>query len=380
MRRVRNLPRPDWQQEVEKWGMVYHTHEGKPYWYESAYYVFDSKDVERIESATNELHSMCLEVVASVVKSGDYERLQIPAATISAIEKSWTVRQPSLYGRFDFAYDGKNSPKLLEYNADTPTALLEAAVVQWQWSQSVLPGVDQFNLIWEALVARWKELKGEWISGDLIHFAHDESDEDTMTVSLLRDTAVEAGFKTDGILMSDIGWNESKHKFVDVNDQPMNAIFKLYPWEWIVKEGFGQNALSSYTGHFWIEPIWKMILSNKAMLAILWEKYPNHPNLLPAFFGEPNGLTSYAKKPLLSREGSNISLVLAGQTLEETGGDYGAEGFVFQQLAELAEFDGNYPIIGSWVVGDESCGVGVRESDGRITTDLSRFVPNIIQG
>jgi glutathionylspermidine synthase len=36
-----------------------------------------------------------------------------------------------LYGRFDLAYRGDGPPKLLEYNADTPTALFEAAVVQW---------------------------------------------------------------------------------------------------------------------------------------------------------------------------------------------------------------------------------------------------------
>ena len=36
----------------------------------------------------------------------------------------------------------------------------------------------------------------------------------------------------------------------------------------------------------WLEPAWKSIISNKALLPLLWEMFPNHPNLLPAYFAE----------------------------------------------------------------------------------------------
>ena len=50
-----------------------------------------------------------------------------------------------------------------------------------------------------------------------------------------------------------------------------------------------------------------MVLSNKGILAILWDLFPGHPNLLPAYLDEPNGMFEYVKKPLLSREGANVT-------------------------------------------------------------------------
>lgn len=378
MLRIPIEPRLDWQQEVESWGMVYHTHEDRPYWNESAYYALDDHDVELIESATNELHGMCLQAVKRCISEDRLKELNLPERAMGVIEASWMADAPSLYGRFDLAYDGHSPPKLLEYNADTPTALLEAAVVQWQWSQSRFPGSDQFNSIWESLVARWKGIAAS-LGLKTFHFGHDESLEDLMTVSLLRDTAEEAGLATTGIHMSEIGWSEKSNSFVDLEDRPIKSLFKLYPWEWMVEDEFGQHALDHYLRIVWLEPIWKLALSSKAILAVLWDMFPGHPNLLPAYVGSPNGLTSFAKKPIYSREGGNVALIDDGTLLEETGGEYGAEGFVYQGLANLIEFDGVKPIIGSWVVGAESCGVGIRETDGWITTDLARFVPHVIQ-
>ena len=126
----------------------------------------------------------------------------------------------------------------------------------------------------------------------------------------------------------------------------------------------------------WIEPIWKMLWANKALLAVLWELYPNHANLLPAYFDGPRDLTRYVKKPKMAREGANITYV--GDTRIETGGDYGEEGFVYQALAPVPVFDGNYAVVGSWVVDGVACGMGIRESDGPITDNQSRFVPHLL--
>ena len=61
---------------------------------------------------------------------------------------------------------------------------------------------------------------------------------------------------------------------------------------------------------------------------------------------------------------------------QQTGGDYGEEGFIYQALAPIPCFDGNYPVIGSWVIDGESAGMGIRESATMITDNLSRFVPH----
>ncbi|HEX9046431.1 MAG TPA: glutathionylspermidine synthase family protein, partial [Verrucomicrobiae bacterium] len=125
-----------------------------------------------------------------------------------------------------------------------------------------------------------------------------------------------------------------------------------------------------------IEPAWKMLLSNKGLLPILWELFPGHRHLLPAYeTAEPLG-GRYVRKPKLSREGSNVSWFEQGALVEENGGNYGAEGFVFQAVANLPQFSGNHPVFGVWVIDHEAAGLGIREDTRRITGNLSRFVPH----
>jgi glutathionylspermidine synthase len=59
---------------------------------------------------------------------------------------------------------------------------------------------------------------------------------------------------------------------------------------------------------------------------------------------------------------------------------YGEEGHVRQALHPLTAFDGKYPVVGAWMVGDEPAGIGLREDRSRVTKNLSRFVPHVILG
>ena len=266
---------------------------------------------------------------------------------------------------------------MLEYNADTPTALIEAAVIQWYWLQDCRPDADQFNSIHERLVAKWKELLN-YIPTRPLYFANAADDEDLMTVSYLRDTAEQAGFQTSAMWMREIGWHDGRQCFMDLNDNFIGALFKLYPWEWMINEPFGAHVLTNYNQVQWMEPIWKMVLSNKGIMAILWELHPGHPNLLETYLDSPKRLTEYVKKPKLSREGANVTIHAARESAA-TPGDYGEEGFVYQAYAPLPDFGGNRPVIGSWVIDGESAGMGIRESNGPITDNLSRFVPHLFQ-
>jgi glutathionylspermidine synthase len=370
------VPRENWQQKVEQWGLVFHTEPGQVYWNESACYQFTSAEIEVIESATRELHQMCLQAVEHTIHTKQYERFNIPPHVIPRIEESWELEPPTLYGRFDLVYDGHHPPKMLEYNADTPTSLLEAAVIQWKWLDDLHPERDQFNLIWEGLVNQWKWLiENQKLLSNKVHFGFSDLVEDEMTIAVLRDTAHEAGLLTDALLMEQVGWNDKSKVFVDLNDQPILNFFKLYPWEWIVSEEFGHLALANLHRTQWIEPVWKMLLSNKALLATLYELYPNSPYLLPSFLDGPREMQRYVKKPLLGREGANVTIVADEFSIEQDG-DYGSEGFVYQEFIEIPNFDGNHPVIGSWVVGEDPVGIGIRETDGLITDNLARFVPH----
>jgi glutathionylspermidine synthase len=369
-------PRPDWKPKVEAYGLIFHTFEGKPYWNEAAAYRFTRSEIEELETATNALHELCLQAVEHVIRHRQYGRLHIPEPAWSVIESAWDQDPPAIYGRFDLAYDGTTPPKMLEFNADTPTSLLEAAVIQWHWLQEVEPSADQFNSIWEALVQKWSALKEERLLKDnLVHFACGDVMEDLMTTAVMMDTAQEAGLHTHHVELTQIGFDTMLGCFIDERMRPMHSIFKLYPWEWMLEDPFGRFALESYPRHHWIEPIWKMVLSNKGILPILWEMFPEHPNLLPAYDDSPRGMPSYVSKPILGREGANVSLVTPSETTVQTG-DYGDQPMIFQKLAGLPDFDGNHALIGSWVIDCAACGIGVRESDTPITTDLARFVPH----
>jgi len=161
MRRVAIEAREDWQQKVEAVGLTFHTLDnGDPYWDESAAYEFSASEIDTLEAAGNTMQAMCLAAAQHIIDNKRYAELEIPEAAIPAIEWAWNNEPPALYGRFDFSWAGTKSeehPKLLEYNADTPTSLLEAAVVQWHWLKAmpqelVSANPDQFNSIHEKLI------------------------------------------------------------------------------------------------------------------------------------------------------------------------------------------------------------------------------------
>ena len=370
MRREELVPRDDWQGRVEALGFHFHTMDGV-YWDESACYRLSAEEVDTLEAATAELHARCLEAAARVIERRDYGRFRIPEPFHALIERSWSEAEKSLYGRFDLSWDGRGEPRMLEYNADTPTALLEASVVQWYWLQDVFPESDQFNSLHEKLIARWQEMRAQLPADGRVYFAADGTNvEDVGTVDYLRDTAMQAGLDAHAIDVAGLGWDG--RRFVDLEERPIAALFKLYPWEWLVREPFAQHLLTANLRV--IEPAWKMLLSNKAILPVLWEMFPGHPNLLAASF-EPGVAADFVKKPLYSREGANVS-IRAGATALDSPGDYGAEGFVWQAYHELARFGGHYTVIGSWIVGEEPAGIGIREDASPITRNTSRFVPH----
>lgn len=376
MQRISLSPRNNWQAAVEGLGFGFHT-TNVPYWDESACYSFEMDEILLLEKATADLWTMCLAAVQHVMDEGLYESFAIPQWMVPYIERTWMEDHPAIYGRFDLCYKA-GQVKLLEFNADTPTCLYEAGIVQWFWLQDFDNKGDQFNSIHEKLIDYWKYLKAYLHPGPL-HFAClKETLEDLTNTEYLRDCAVQAGLDTKLIFIDDIGWQAQRAEFVDMENEPIKNIFKLYPWEWLVTDEFGQQILQDTNRAYWIEPAWKMILSNKAILPVLWKLYPGHPYLLPAYF-EPQKLTGYVKKPILGREGANIDLVRNNTLQQHTEGAYGREGYIFQELFELPDFAGNYPVIGSWIIGQEPAGIGIREAATLITDNTSRFVPHFIR-
>jgi glutathionylspermidine synthase len=385
MKRITIAERPDWHDKARAVGFGFHEMYGEPYWLDDAAYVFSLEEIEtRIEEPSQELHDMCIDLVGDLVKSEEaLDRLAIPEGMRDVVIQSWQRGDRHIYGRFDLAYDGTGPAKLLEYNADTPTALFETAYFQFNWltdqiALGKLPAdADQYNLLQESLVEALEQFSRE----PIFHFAAmTDNEEDRGTTVYLMDCAVQAGHRVELLDIGDIGV-DAQGRYTDLQDRVIDRCFKLYPWEFMFREPFAEQLTRS--GNVFVEPAWKAVLSNKGLLPFLWQRYPNHPNLLPAFFPDDpaaSGLSDYVRKPLLSREGENVSIFRGGQESLSLPGGYGEEGFVVQAYAPLFESPAGFAVLGSWVVGDRACALGMREDRSRITANLSRFVPHVIIG
>jgi glutathionylspermidine synthase len=381
MERLTVSPRSGWQQIVEGQGLIWHTDGADLYWDESAAYSFPLAEIEKLEAATEEVYRLYRAAGDAIAAKPEMlGQFGIPDYCHAAIVQSWRTQVPALdYGRFDFGYNGTGDPKLFEFNCDTPTALLEAAVVQWAWKEDVFPDADQWTSLHERLIDRWTAIKPQLFNNQLwvTHIA-DPAHEDTITTTYVRDCAAQAGIETHGVLINDIGI-DSVGRPVDMDDQLITAAFKLYPWEWLVVEDFGKDIVRNLHECDWIEPIWKMMWSNKAILKILWDLFPGHPNLLPTSFDKYDIGVSHVRKPLLAREGSNIQITKDHRRIAETRGPYAGDEAIYQQLYDLRDFGAGYPVLGCWVINGEAAGMGIRE-DGLITGNRARFVPHIIKG
>jgi glutathionylspermidine synthase len=394
VRRYATTPRPGWEQTIESQGLVYWKTELPSgdvisYWDESHYYQLSYDEVTRMEGTVRALMDLLVAAGDHIIEHDLFERLGIPASAVPRIRETWEREPPMVYGRFDFAYTGRDL-KLLEYNADTPTCLVETAV-QWAWMRDQFgDGGDQWNRVHEALVERWEELRvAHRIPEATVHFLHSETEqsgEDFITTSYLLETARQAGYRTVLMPIEHLGFDD-RAGFVDPQGEQVQTAFKLYPWEWMLAEPFAEHALGRMgfgAGRTqWIEPIWKLLWCSKGILPVLWKLAPGHPNLVPAWFADevPPHVTSYVRKPLFGREGANTQVVIDGVTVED-GPDsgYGDEGFVVQEYVDLGNYDGARPVLGIWTVDMEPQGLVIRESSGYVTNNQSRFVPHVVGG
>ncbi|WP_068084942.1 glutathionylspermidine synthase family protein [Polycladidibacter stylochi] len=386
MKRIFLPERPNWKHQAAALGFNFHSMYGQPYWDETRAYEFTLSQIENdLESVTEDLNTCCLELVDRVLRDEQLlQKLEIPEAYWDWINRSWQAGEPALYGRFDLLYDGHGPAKMLEFNADTPTSLYETGFFQWNWieeligNQQLPSDADQFNSLQDKLIARLADIVDPQ---EHLHLTCvSDAKEDRATVSYLQDCAKQAGLQSHFVYLEDIGVDE-QHRFADQHSYVIDNLFKLYPYEMMFREAYGPILPKSNIRL--IEPPWKAILSNKGILPLLWQMFPNHPNLLPAYFEEDaqkSALSSkYVKKPLFSREGANVTLCDPNGVQEQASGPYGREGFIYQSYHAPPKFGDDYCVIGSWVIGDEAAGIGIREDHSRITKDLSRFVPHYIK-
>lgn len=360
------------------------------------------EEVELIEDATAQLYQLSLDAVDLVVNSKRSEELfsllQIPKVFRQSIRQSWKRADQPLYGRFDFGLHN-GQLKLFELNFDTPTSLYEAAILQWFWlqdhkDQGTLPSdADQFNSIHETLVDGFRNVGCAIGTLHLASLVDAREDEDT--VRYLQSCATAADIETRFLFMHELGYDKVG-RLIDSEGDVITQLFKLYPWEYLIQEenlvakGGGKHVLTTLiqankTRFF--EPPWKLLLSNKAMLQILFELAPECPFLLEACLDNNSEQASrlrkraHARKPVFGREGGSVSLTFPHDSArnESNPTEFGREGFVLQEYFQLPKFEGFHLLLGSWVIDGKPCGMGMRADTSAITTNRAIFVPHYIE-
>jgi glutathionylspermidine synthase len=314
-----------------------------------------------------------MEAIRHVVRAGAWHELCVSPQDVPVVLASWERGDFSLYGRFDLLMDETGQAKFLEYNADTPTILLESSMIQREWVREVVPGASQWNEVESQLISAWRNsgvrcAHFAWIPG---------AEEEEGTVHYLAHTARLAGLETVLLPVSQLGWHRRHRRFVDGEGREVSHCFKLYPWEWMLTDPFAAH-LPAAACRF-IEPPWKHLLSNKALAALLWKLFPGHPALVPCVLDGTLPAAVTVRKPVYGREGCNVDIRHHGVAIHSTAGPYTGR-CVEQAFVDAPRFEGFLPLLCVWMIQGRPAGLGIREEAGPVTLNDSRFLPHFVNG
>ncbi|WP_295419605.1 glutathionylspermidine synthase family protein [Sulfurovum sp.] len=377
---------------LESLGFVWHTDRDESSYISDELVVISEAETEAYYEATNELYDMYVEAAEHVIENNLFHDIGIPFNLIDAIKASWENDVHwHLYGRFDLAggIDGKPI-KLLEFNADTPTALFETAIIQWAMlKQNNLEEAHQFNSVYEALVDNFKRLvtlehdvskfEERYHGWKFLFTSIRGNSEEENTVRLLQHIAVEAGFETEFAYIDEVEFSAQEGIFF--NDENYELWFKLIPWEDIALEESDlamllTNIITNQKAIIF-NPPYTLLFQSKGLLKILWDLYPNHPLLLESSF-EPLEGQKQVKKPIFGREGGNVSILDENASeLESVEGDYANHKMLYQAYTELPTDKEGKSYQAGVFYAYEACGLGFRKG-GKILDNMSKFVGHIV--
>jgi glutathionylspermidine synthase len=372
MKRLRLSARPDWRSRVEQHGLTWHSEGKQTFWNEETAYVLTLSEIATLRRYSRELASILHQAAGHIVKNGLWRSIGLREHEAKLITASWERGDWSLHGRFDFLLDAGGIPKLLEYNAETALSLVETAVIQKHWLSEVMPHRKQFNELESNLIRGWRKSGFEHV-----HCAwRPRHPEVEGTIRYMAGLMRKAGVQVTMMALHRMGWHRSENVFVDHEGSPVRCCYKLYPWEWMLREPFAKYVEES--GCKFIEPPWRLLLGSKGILCLLYDLFGDHPAILPCSTNPERVRDDYASKPLFGHEGHNVTIHRSGVVAESLAGEYGDEPKVFQAFVDSPRHDGYLAQVGVWMVGDEPSAICIRETTGSIISANSAFVPHIV--
>ncbi len=377
---------------LESLGFVWHTDSDKTSYVSNELVLLSQEEAQSYYEATNELYDMFVAAGDYIIENELFHEVGIPFNLVELVKQSWESDiHWHLYGRFDLAggIDGKPI-KLIEFNADTPTALFESAIIQWAILKlNKMDEENQFNFIYEALVNNFKRLVTlkedvsnfeELYEGWKFLFSSIKGNgEEENTVKLLQYIAKEAGFNTEFGFIDEVDFDENG---IYYNEDKYELWFKLIPWEDIaIEEPDLAMLLTKVVENkeaIIFNPAYTLMFQSKAILKILWDLYPNHPLLLETSY-EPLEGKKQVVKPIYGREGESVKILDEnGNLLAGKDGEYDNHKMVYQEFIELPkDSSGNYYQAGVFYA-YEACGVGFRKGEA-ILNNMSKFVGHVVE-
>ena len=382
-RRIALRTPPAMLPRLRQLGLLAPAEAGLPYWVEDAAYAVPRATAERLLQTAGALHALCLEAIGAVLRDGDPERFGIRDAGMrQAVLQSWQAQDSPLYGRMDFSFSAAGEPVLLDYEADGPLGLAEASYLQWEWFEALQErslterGDDQENLLYEKLLALLPRLG----LGPACAIAHGGgvAGAERTDAEYLASLAREAGMAARLCEIGAVGWDREALCFTDDQDRPLTGLLKLYPWLWMEAE---PNAGALPQSRTRILPAaWTRLLSDKALLARLWQQAPGTPGLLPAWLeGEAPAEPGLALlgKPCRADDGEGVTG--PEEALDHRHGPLLRQGWCPPPRFETSQG----PVhagVSVWLVGGEPAGLSFRESRSWRSDAGARFVPHILRG
>ncbi|MGD9717152.1 MAG: glutathionylspermidine synthase family protein [Sulfuricurvum sp.] len=378
---------------LEQIGFHWHTDADSGKYVADELVVVTDAEAEAYYEAVNELYDMYATAAQHVIDNNLFFDLGIPFNLVETIKKSWESDVHwHLYGRFDLAGGIDGAPiKLIEFNADTPTALFETAIIQWAILKHNRMDEDrQFNNVYSAISDNFRRLITlfddpglfeRYYEGWKILFSSVSGNiEEEQTVRLLQQMAIDAGFETGFEPLGGVKFDDEG--IYDSHEYPYEYWFKLYPWEDIaIEEPELATQLQSIMANqkaIILNPAYTLLFQSKGMMKILCDLFPDSPYLLKTSF-EPLKGVPYVEKRMFGREGSNVRIHdAAGNVTASNGGPYGNFKPVYQEYVEFPrDTHGNAYQAGVFFA-YEACGLGFRRG-GAILDNLSKFVGHVLR-
>jgi len=347
--------------------------------------------------------------VVAVVQTGDEQLLEylgIPQAAWSAVRTELPELSPTLIGRFDFAPTA-NGIKMLEFNAETPTDIVEAyhvngRVCEYFGEQNPNAGLTDHICDAFAHADEYYRFCGYEVKRKVFSSVDWHTEDSGTTKYLMALSSLDGEF----VPLKDLRVLEDRLQvFQEEMHTPVDLWYRLHPLEKLSQEkdvdGFPTGAavldLIARQKIALINPPSALIAQSKALQALIWNLHegggfftPEEDStigkyMLPTYFENRfSGHTAYVTKPFFGREGGAVTIFQAdGQELaRDQEESYWDQPFIYQQFVELEPITietlaGLYCgrlMYGSFVINGRGSAIVARVG-GRITGNMAYYLP-----